>query len=69
MKIQVDPWLCQGHQLCTEIAPELFAFDPELSHTVAVGDVSQAGALSARRAADLCPERAIVLNVEDANGA
>jgi ferredoxin len=63
MKIHVDPMLCQGHNRCAALAPDLFDIDDD-GYASAVGD----GAVPANRAdvADLavdnCPEQAITID-------
>ena len=66
MRITVDPWRCQGHMQCIAIAPHLFEYDDEKSHTVPCERVIAASEVDvARRAAVACPERAITLEDED----
>jgi ferredoxin len=60
MKIVVDFDLCQGHGVCVEEAPELFALDTATSKTV-VRDESPPEALRAKLTAAVkyCPTRAL----------
>jgi ferredoxin len=62
VRIHVDPELCQGHNRCTAVAPELFDIDDE-GYAGAVGDGTVPARLaeSAELAVDNCPERAITL--------
>jgi len=60
MKIRVDPELCQGHNRCCALAPELFDVDDYgLSHALNDGVVPPALEEKARLAIDNCPEFAI----------
>lgn len=60
MKVRVDSTLCQGHTICSMVAPEVFRLRDEDGHAYAIdGDVPaehQDGVLEAIRS---CPERAI----------
>ncbi len=62
LRIAVDPTLCQGHNRCTKIAPELFVLD-EYGHASACGDglVPPELADKARLAERNCPEFAITI--------
>ena len=63
MKIQVDPTLCQGHNRCAALAPDLFDIDDD-GYASAVGDgtVPAERADVAELAVDNCPEQAITLD-------
>ena len=63
MKIQVDPTLCQGHNRCAALAPDLFDID-DSGYAAAAGDgtVPADRADVAELAADNCPEQAITLD-------
>jgi ferredoxin len=65
VKIEVDADLCQGHGLCSALAPEVYRVDPESGYnqmgTFALADEELWDA--AERGATACPERAIT--VED----
>ncbi len=63
MKIVVDSELCQGHNRCCALAPELFDVD-ELGMAVALngGTVPAHLADKARSCVDNCPEFAIELS-------
>jgi ferredoxin len=65
VKIVVDLDLCQGHGVCVEEAPELFALD-RATEKVVVLDAQPPEALRAKLAAAVkyCPTRALRL-VED----
>ena len=60
MKIVVDFDLCQGHGVCVEEAPELFALDAAASKVV-VREENPPEALRAKlaAAAKYCPTRAL----------
>jgi ferredoxin len=63
MKIRVDPEKCQGHALCSMVAPSLFELDEIDGHSVAVTEEVPAGQeADARAAAGSCPEQAIILS-------
>lgn len=60
MKITYDRSLCQGHNRCYSLAPELFDVDDEGYAVLLVdGDVPPALQDKARLCADNCPEFAI----------
>ena len=60
MKVRVDPELCQGHNRCCSVAPELFDVD-DFGLATALNDGAVAPELEAkaRLAVDNCPEFAI----------
>jgi len=60
MKIRVNPNLCQGHNRCFSIAPELFAVDDYgLATAVNDGQVPAGIEGKAQLAIDNCPEFAV----------
>jgi ferredoxin len=60
--VHVDPQLCQGHNRCYAIAPELFEVDDEGNATeLHGGAVPAALEEKARLAVANCPEYAITL--------
>ena len=62
MKVHVDPELCQGHNRCYAIAPELFDIDDYgYASEVGDGDVPPGLEEKARLAVANCPEQAISL--------
>jgi ferredoxin len=68
MKVSVDPRRCRGHALCVGSAPEAFDFidieDRAVVREDAVGKVPD----EVFRAAALeCPERAIIIEGDDAS--
>ncbi|EME67312.1 hypothetical protein G352_00467 [Rhodococcus ruber BKS 20-38] len=60
MKVQVDQNLCQGHTICSMVAPEVFHLKDEDGHAYAIeGDVPTEFEAAAHEAVFSCPERAI----------
>lgn len=63
MKVWVDPERCQGHTLCSMIAPESFVLDDIDGHSSAVNETVPADQESlVREAAQSCPEQAIIID-------
>ncbi|MBY4039224.1 ferredoxin [Rhodococcus fascians] len=61
MKVHVQSELCQGHTICSMVAPDIFILDDEDGHATAVdGDVSSDQIPKVQEALRSCPERAIV---------
>lgn len=65
-KVQVEAQLCQGHNRCYAIAPELFEVD-DYGNARAKGDGSVPAALEekARLAVKNCPEHAVRMSSKD----
>jgi ferredoxin len=64
MKVRVDPGLCQGHNRCFALAPDLFQLDDEgFASAVGDGTVPPGREEAAELAADNCPETAVLLDV------
>lgn len=63
MKIRIDPALCAGHARCWETAPGLLVDDEDGRGAVRDPAASIPAALEedARKAASVCPERAVIL--------
>jgi len=63
VKVRVDPSLCQGHNRCYALAPDLFVLD-EAGFSSAAGDgtVPPGREEDAELAADNCPETAVLLD-------
>lgn len=60
MKISYNPYACQGHARCVDIAPELFALDNEgLAILLIDGDLPGELEQKARQVVPRCPEFAI----------
>ena len=63
MKVRVDSDRCQGHTLCSMIAPESFELDDIEGHASAVTeDVPAEQEEAVREAAHSCPEQAILID-------
>ena len=62
MKVFVDPQLCQGHTLCSMIAPDSFELsDIDGTSSPVSEDVAPASEDAVREAAHSCPEQAITI--------
>ena len=63
MKVSVDPARCQGHARCIAFAPQTFDLDDEGYSFVRAGcaEVRAADEAVVLRAAENCPEQAIVV--------
>ncbi|MCV7076382.1 ferredoxin [Mycobacterium szulgai] len=62
MKVWVDPERCQGHTLCSMIAPNSFQLSDIDGSSSAVREVVPDDQLDqVREAAQSCPEQAIIL--------
>ncbi|MGV0745930.1 ferredoxin [Mycolicibacterium sp. XJ870] len=62
MKVSVDGQRCQGHTLCSMIAPDSFELDDVDGHASPVSEIvppEQEDAV--KEAAHSCPEQAIVI--------
>jgi len=62
VKVWVDAQRCQGHTLCSMIAPDSFALDDVDGHSSAVSEIVSADQEDlVREAAHSCPEQAIFI--------
>lgn len=62
MKVWVDPERCQGHTLCSMIAPDSFELSElDGSASAVCEEVPEDQLDQVREAAQSCPEQAIVL--------
>jgi ferredoxin len=62
MKVSVDGTKCQGHTLCSMIAPDSFELDDVDGHASPVNDeVPPDQEAQVAEAAHSCPEQAIVI--------
>jgi ferredoxin len=62
VKVSVDGQRCQGHTLCSMIAPDSFVLDDVDGHSSPVNEVVPADQEDAvAEAAHSCPEQAIVI--------
>lgn len=69
MKVRIDAEKCQGHNRCIAIAPEIFQWDDLGYGVVATEEVTDPEQQqAARRAAANCPESAIDIVEQDAQG-
>lgn len=60
VKLYVDPDKCQGHTLCSMIAPQIFTLDDIDGHSTAIdGEVPAELEGKADEAVRSCPEQAI----------
>jgi ferredoxin len=67
MKVRVLRDVCQGHSMCRLACPEIFGTNEVDGHTFVIDDViPKALEAIALRAAESCPERAIVIEGTDA---
>lgn len=63
MKVRVDSERCQGHTLCSMIAPEMFTLSEIDGSASAVTEVVPADQEAlVREAAQSCPEQAIIID-------
>jgi ferredoxin len=61
MKIAIDLNRCSGHARCAAEAPSLFRIDPDDGTAVVITEeVPEERREVARRAAEACPERAVL---------
>jgi len=62
MRVTVNASACQGHQMCSIAAPEVFGSDDYGNAVVLItGDIPVELEAKVRRAEGNCPERAITL--------
>lgn len=62
MRVSVDGTRCQGHTLCSMIAPDSFVLDDVDGHASPVSEIVPPDQEDAvREAAQSCPEQAIVI--------
>ena len=65
MKVWVDPHRCQGHTLCSMIAPDSFQLSDIDGSSSAINEVVSADQEDqVREAAHSCPEQAILITDE-----
>jgi ferredoxin len=65
MKVWVDPERCQGHTLCSMIAPDSFQLSDIDGSSSAIDEVVPADREDkVREAAQSCPEQAIIITDE-----
>lgn len=61
MRIRVEREKCQGHAMCSAVAPELFTLDDDGYSDIDVLEVPPGREEDARRGTAACPEGAIFL--------
>lgn len=62
MRVSIDHDRCTGHGRCYVLAPELFVDDEEgYGQVLGDGTVAPDQVDAARKAAESCPERAVIL--------
>ena len=61
MRISIDPDRCTGHGRCYTLAAQLFDADDEGRGFVIAEEVDEGLEAVARRAAENCPERAVLV--------
>ncbi len=62
MRVRIDSELCQGHQMCAILAPDVFDADEE-GYGIVTGDGQVPTELEedVRQAASSCPEGAVIV--------
>lgn len=66
MKVSADLDLCQGHQMCTGEAPEVFGYDAEADRVVVLDPAPDPALRPAVEAAvRYCPAMALAVTEED----
>ena len=61
MRVIVDPVLCEGNGVCTQVAPEIFALGDDDRSQVLVEHPGEARRAEVETAVRRCPRRAIRL--------
>jgi ferredoxin len=64
VKIRLDKSACAGHALCNSVDAALFPLDDDGYSVVEAHDVRPADEQLTREGADVCPERALVIEDE-----
>jgi ferredoxin len=62
MKVRVDSTYCVGHAQCAANGPDVYALDDRGFAVSPPGDIPPELARQARKGADACPERAVVIS-------
>jgi ferredoxin len=60
MKVRVDPELCTGDEICTQVCPEIFEMHGDKA-VAKIDEVPENLKDGAKEAADSCPSEAIVI--------
>jgi ferredoxin len=61
LRLRINPIACDGHGMCAELLPELVTLDQWGFPILAPGPVPGQLAAHARRAADVCPTLALLV--------
>jgi ferredoxin len=61
ISLQVDPRLCEGHGICTELSPEVFDLADDDIVTVTDEQLAPEHYAAVRAAAAACPRQAITV--------
>ena len=61
IRLRVNPIACTGHGMCAELLPEMISLDQWGYPILAIDAVPRPLAGHARRAAELCPTLALML--------
>jgi ferredoxin len=61
IRLRVNPIACAGHGMCAELLPEIITLDQWGYPILAPGPVPRELAGHARRAADVCPKLALLI--------
>ena len=62
IRLRINPIACDAHGMCAELLPEMISLDQWGYPLLASGPVPQALAGHARRAAELCPTLALLID-------
>lgn len=62
IRLRINPIACDGHGMCAELLPEMISLDQWGYPLLASGPVPRALAVHARRAAELCPTLALLID-------
>jgi ferredoxin len=62
LRLRVNPIACTGHGMCAELLPEIISLDQWGYPILASGAVPRPLAGHARRAAELCPTLALLID-------
>ena len=60
MKVRVDPELCNGDEICTQVCPEIFEMEDDKA-VAKIEEVPDDLKDCAKEAADSCPSEAIII--------
>lgn len=63
MKVRVDPELCTGDEICTQVCPEIFEMEGDKA-IAKIEEVTDALKQCAKEARDSCPSEAIIVEEE-----